>query len=96
MQSFYNFQYLISNLVHFPTFLFSSAYQYYSREHSSLVRDKLLSESKDAGMGDIVKIVSSNVSTHSFIWYFVDIFFYNDIIIIIIIMFQLLTLSYTI
>eukprot|EP00606_Chrysophyceae_sp_TOSAG23-5_P000494 GSChrysophyteH2.ASY1.ANO1.908.1 assembled CDS len=38
----------------------TSAYQYYSREHSSITRDKLLSEGKDAGMGPIVQIVSAN------------------------------------
>ena len=41
---------------------YRAAYQWYSREQSSLVRDDLIRQGKDAGMGDVVKIVSSNVS----------------------------------
>jgi hypothetical protein len=44
-------------------FGYSSAYQFYSREQSSLVRESLLSEGKDGGMGAVVQVVSANVST---------------------------------
>ena len=38
----------------------SSAYQFYSREFSSKIRDELIAAGKESGMGDVVKIVAAN------------------------------------
>jgi hypothetical protein len=39
------------------------AFQYYSREVSAAIRDELIAEGKEAGMGNVVQVVSQRVSS---------------------------------
>ena len=58
---FVSFYIICTKISPYLSDVYSSAYQFYSREQSSIIRDNLLSEGKDAGMGTVVQIVSANV-----------------------------------